>query len=125
MEEKINYSMKLIKKSVEEFGDNIAVACSWGKDSMVLLDMALKVKPNIPVFSILTIHKPKETFSYVVEVSKKYKFQPKIFMVAEEIPDIINNMNVTLLSSEDYRINYEGTQNELGTDLFYNNPKLC
>ncbi len=33
----------LIKQAIERYGDNIAVACSFGKDSMVVLHMALEL----------------------------------------------------------------------------------
>jgi REP element-mobilizing transposase RayT len=39
----------LIKQAIDRYEDNIAVACSFGKDSMVVLHMALKYKPNIKV----------------------------------------------------------------------------
>ncbi len=39
----------LIKQAIDKHKDNIAVACSFGKDSMVVLHMALKYNPNIKV----------------------------------------------------------------------------
>ena len=39
----------LIKQAIKRHGDNIAVACSFGKDSMVVLEMALKYDPDIKV----------------------------------------------------------------------------
>ena len=40
---------ELVKGAVERHGDKIAVACSFGKDSMVVLDMALRCDPDIKV----------------------------------------------------------------------------
>lgn len=40
---------ELIEQAIKRHGDNIAVACSFGKDSLVVLFMALKFNPNIKV----------------------------------------------------------------------------
>jgi len=39
----------LIKQAIERYGEHISVSCSFGKDSMVVLHMALQVDPNIKV----------------------------------------------------------------------------
>jgi phosphoadenosine phosphosulfate reductase len=70
MKDKIEHAKKLIKDVVDEYGNHAALGCSWGKDSMVLLHLALDVNPDIQIFSILTIHKPKKTFKFVVDRSR-------------------------------------------------------
>ncbi len=42
-------ALDLVKQAIIRHGDNIAVACSFGKDSMAVLHMALSVKSDIPV----------------------------------------------------------------------------
>src|SRR4030042_3431822 len=44
--EKLERAQTLIKLWTKQ---PCAVSCSWGKDSMAVLHMALKVKPDIPV----------------------------------------------------------------------------
>lgn len=39
----------LVRQAIERHKDRIAVACSFGKDSMVVLHMALKVNPDVKV----------------------------------------------------------------------------
>ncbi len=39
----------LIEQAIKRHGDHLAVACSFGKDSLVILHMALKYNPNIKV----------------------------------------------------------------------------
>lgn len=51
---------------------NTAVACSFGKDSMVVLHLALQVKPDIQVFSVMTPHKPAITKMYKATMTLKY-----------------------------------------------------
>ena len=48
-EEKKKYSESLVKLWVKRFMDSSVVACSFGKDSTVVLYMALKINPNVKV----------------------------------------------------------------------------
>jgi phosphoadenosine phosphosulfate reductase len=41
--------MDIIKQGIKRYGNHSAVACSFGKDSMVVLYMALRVNPDIKV----------------------------------------------------------------------------
>ena len=125
MQQKIEHAKELIRESVETYGERVAVGCSWGKDSMVLLHLALEVNPKIPVFSILTIHKPKETFQYAKMISEKYDFNPNIYMVGEKIPKELNGMNVTLLAAQEYKKEAERIKSESGREIYYEDPDLC
>ena len=127
MQDKIRHAKGLIKEAVDEYGDQVAVACSWGKDSMVLLHLALQVKPDIPVFSILTIHKPKETFDFVAEVVKKYEMNLRIYMVNDSVPPVLqqNNVEVTLLPPDEYRKNAAIIKSETGREIYDEDPNLC
>ena len=59
--DKIAHAKELIADAVKKYPD-MAIGCSFGKDSMVTVDIARSVDPSIPVFSIMTPYKPKETF---------------------------------------------------------------
>ncbi len=54
----------LVKQAIERHGDTIAVACSFGKDSMAVLHMALKYDPNIKVIFENTGVEFPETIRY-------------------------------------------------------------
>ena len=127
MQDKIRHSKELIKEAVDEYGDQVAVACSWGKDSMALLNLALQVNPNIRVFSILTIHKPKETFDFVAQVVKKYEMNLKIYMINDSVPPVLeqNDIEVTLLPLDEYRKNAERIKRATGREIYYEDPTLC
>ena len=71
--QKVEKSKKLIKKYLKKYPDKCVVACSFGKDSMVLYHLAKAVKRDIPVFSIMTPYKPKQTLAYKDKMTKKYK----------------------------------------------------
>lgn len=76
---KIDYSTAIIKEAVAKY-PNIAVASSFGKDSVVVLHLALQVKPNIQVFSVLTPMKPKETFEYKDRLKELWNLNLKVYM---------------------------------------------
>jgi len=69
--DKIEHSKKLIKEAIERY-PRIAVAVSWGKDSMVLLHLARQIKPDIPVFTVITPFKPKETLEFKDRIIKEW-----------------------------------------------------
>ncbi|NHJ86516.1 MAG: phosphoadenylyl-sulfate reductase [Asgard group archaeon] len=82
---KVEQSKKIIADAIERFGDNVQVACSFGKDSMVVLHLALQVKPDIGVFTVMTPYKPKETFEYKDQMIKYYNLNIKEFMSKEKV----------------------------------------
>ena len=53
-----------IKQAVERFGDSLAVSCSFGSCSVVVLHMALKFKPDIKVVFCNTGVEYPETYAY-------------------------------------------------------------
>jgi phosphoadenosine phosphosulfate reductase len=77
--QKIKYGIATIQKAVSEY-PNVAVACSFGKDSLVVLHLALQVKPDIEVFTVLTPMTPKETFEYKDQMEKLWNLNLKIYM---------------------------------------------
>lgn len=60
----------LIKQSIARYGNQIAVACSFGKDSMTVLHMALKYKPDIKVIFNNTGVEFPETIEYKEKIKK-------------------------------------------------------
>ena len=127
LEEKIQHSKNLIQEALNTYGDKVAIACSWGKDSTVLLHLARSINPDVPIFSVLTIHKPKETFDFVVKVVQQYHLKPRIFMVGDTVPEVFqkNHINVTLLPIEQYRLQQEKIRKETGHEIYYVDPDLC
>lgn len=77
--EKAERARKIIKEAIKNYKEDIAIACSFGKDSIVLLDLALKIKPNIKVFSVITPFTPPETLKYKQKIEEKYKISVKTF----------------------------------------------
>jgi len=82
---KIEHSQKIIRKILEEF-PKMGVGCSFGKDSMVVVDIARKIKPDIPIFSVMTMYKPIETINYLMVMQRTMHLNLTVFMVTNPIP---------------------------------------
>lgn len=83
--EKVNRSLALIEEAFNEFKDDLVVANSLGKDSVVVWDLAKKVNPKIKGFIVTTRFKPKQTISFMNETLKTYP-ELSIFKNTAEIP---------------------------------------
>lgn len=72
---------ELASKSVEEilewtaatFGSDVAMTSSFGADSALLLQLATKAVPNIPVIFIDTGYLFPETYRFAIELTDKFK----------------------------------------------------
>lgn len=84
MIEKIIHSTELIQESLVKY-ENIAVACSFGKDSIVVLHLALSIRPDIPVFTVMTPFKPKETFDYKDYLAQLWKINLTEYLQKDDI----------------------------------------
>jgi phosphoadenosine phosphosulfate reductase len=88
--DKIKESKKLIKDTLKKY-DRVALACSFGKDSMVVLHLCLQIDPQIKVFSIMTPFKFNETLKYKDKMEKLWNlnlttFCEKILIVEGMMP---------------------------------------
>ena len=79
-------SLDIVREAVGKY-DKIVVGCSFGKDSVVLVHLALQVKPDIPIFSVMTPYKPQETLDYKDKLTKLWNLNIKTYMSAEEVPE--------------------------------------
>ncbi|UCG03311.1 MAG: phosphoadenylyl-sulfate reductase [Candidatus Heimdallarchaeota archaeon] len=82
---KVEDAKKIISDAIEQFGDELAVACSFGKDSMVVVHLALQVDPTIKIFTVMTPFKPQETFDYKDEMIAKYHLNLEEYISTETV----------------------------------------
>ncbi len=125
-EKKLEHSKEIVRQAVKEY-EKIAVACSFGKDSMAVVHLAREVAPKIPIFSILTRFKPVETLTYLVEMNNQMNLDPEVYLVAEEVPSILkeNNINVNLLPTKKFdEISLE-IEKTSGKKIYESNPDIC
>ena len=84
--EKIEHSLKLIKEAIGKY-PRIAVACSFGKDSVVIVHLARRIKEDIPIFTVMTRFKPKETFEYKDLITRSWNLNLREYSSKAEIPE--------------------------------------
>jgi len=69
-EKKVAFSNKLVRKIIKEYGDISAVACSFGKDSLVVLHLVIQYKPDVRVIYNNTHVEYPETKEFKEKVKK-------------------------------------------------------
>jgi phosphoadenosine phosphosulfate reductase len=72
--EKLEFSKRLVKKSLSEH-DNPIVACSFGKDSMVVLHLVRQFKPDIKVIWNNTLIEYPDTYEFARQIAKDWNLQ--------------------------------------------------
>nr|MBO2470419.1 phosphoadenosine phosphosulfate reductase [Bacillota bacterium] len=53
---------ELLALAVERFGTKVALACSFGAEDVVLVDMLVKINPEVPIFYLDTDKHFRETY---------------------------------------------------------------
>lgn len=82
--EKVQRAENLIKTSIEKY-PNIIVGCSFGKDSMVTLHLATKIKPDIPIFAVLAETEFPETFAFKDMIVDQWNLNYKEYIFKQPI----------------------------------------
>lgn len=130
MKEKIEHAKKLIKDAVKEY-ERIAIACSFGKDSMVTVHLSREVKSDIPIFSIMTMFNPPETFEYLKRMNREMNLGLSVglsvYMVADEVPEALqdDDLEVKLLPTQEFRRVASLWRHETGRPIYEANPDEC
>jgi phosphoadenosine phosphosulfate reductase len=124
--EKIEHAREQIRESIKKY-PRIAVACSFGKDSLVTVDLARQVDPNIKIFSVMTQFKPKETYEYLRQINKKMKLGVKVYYVGDSIPAALQDDSIEFVLIQAKEFNFKATQTrkETGQELYTVNPDEC
>ena len=126
MEDKIEHAKQLIKNAIRNY-PKIAVACSFGKDSMVVVHLAREIDPDIKIFSIMTPYKPIETFEYLRLMNKEMNLGVSIYMVSDSIPEALQDesLEVILLPTEEFNKKASKIKNETGKEIYEIDPDEC
>lgn len=126
MEEKIENAKQLIEGAVRNY-PRVAVASSFGKDSMVTVHLAREVDPNIKIFSVMTQYEIRETFDYLKLMNKKWNLGTTVYMVADNVPEGLqdNSLEVILLPTEEFYQKRSQIETETGLRIYEINPDEC
>lgn len=103
------WNVRMVDKSPQEiitwclkhFGDSATIACGFGAEGMVILDIALSIMPKVRVFTLDTMVLPQATYHLMRECEKRYgitihRFYPapedlsKITMIQQPSADLFS-----------------------------------
>ncbi len=84
--QKVDRALALIDQAYNRFGDQLVVANSLGKDSIVVWDLAKRVNPAIRGFIVTTRFKPPETVQFMHKTVARYP-ELRVFKNDVDIPD--------------------------------------
>ncbi len=126
MEEKVKHAKEIISEAMKK-NPKIAVACSFGKDSMVTVHIAREVDPGIKVFSVMTQYKPRETFEYLRLMNEKMGLRTTVYMVADDTPEILkgDSLEVVLLPTVEFKRVASKIESQNGTRIYAADPDGC
>ncbi len=126
MEDKIEHAKELIEQAIRNY-PRVAVACSFGKDSMVTVHLAREVDPEIKVFSVMTPYKPKETFDYLRRMNQKMNLRTTVYMVADSVPEALrdDSLEVRLLPTEEFKQKASQVESQNGSRIYEIDPDEC
>lgn len=83
MERKITHSKQLLYDAMNKYGDKLAIFSSFGKDSIVTMHLALSLKPDIKIISVMTPYKFKETKDYKNKITALWELNIKTYEMPE------------------------------------------
>ena len=126
MENKVKHAKELIAESIEKF-PRLAIACSFGKDSIVAVHIAREIDPEIKVFSVMTRYKPKETFEYLRLMNEKMALRTTVYIVADKVPEILtgDSLEVILLPTAEFKQAESRIESQNGDRIYAIDPDEC
>ena len=95
MDGKVKVSLGIIKRALDNY-PKVAVACSYGKDSIVLVDLCRRIDPRIQVFSVMTRFKPAETVAFKEAVDYLWDLNVKTYRNDEPISENLHRTDPNL-----------------------------
>ncbi|HDL86384.1 MAG TPA: hypothetical protein ENH11_08695 [Candidatus Acetothermia bacterium] len=124
--DKIKHAKNLIRDAIRTYS-KVAIACSFGKDSMVVVDLARQVDPNIPIFAVMTRYKPKETLEYLKKMNSRMGLNVTVYIVADRVPEALHNgsLDVRLLPPDEFNQKAAQAMSETGKPIYQSHPDEC
>ncbi len=125
-EYKIEHAKELIEEAIRKY-PRIAVACSFGKDSMVTVHLAREVDPKIKIFAVMTPYKPRETYDYLRLMNEKMNLRTTVYMVADSVPEALRDgsLEVKMLPTEEFKLKASQVEAETGKAIYETDPDEC
>jgi phosphoadenosine phosphosulfate reductase len=92
-------SEEIIKWSLDNYGDKIALASSFGLEDVLLIDMMVKInKDKTKIFTLDTGRLNQETYELIDEISKKYGIKINVYFPdSNQVEEMVNNKGFNLM----------------------------
>ncbi|MFQ5645393.1 MAG: phosphoadenylyl-sulfate reductase [bacterium] len=71
---------KVLAWAYERFGNKVALACSFGAEDMVLIDLMVRISPDYRIFTLDTGRLFQETYNLMDKTRKKYGIKIETFV---------------------------------------------
>jgi len=75
---------EILKWAIDKFHPRIALASSFGAEDVVLIDMLVKINPEVKIFTIDTGRLHQETYSLMDEIREHYGIKIHVFFPDKE-----------------------------------------
>ena len=126
MDDKIERAKELVAEAIRNY-PRIAVACSFGKDSMVVAHIAREVDPEIKIFAVMTQYKPGETYEYLKLMNRKMNLNTTVYMVADSVPEALRDDSIEMVLLPTGEFNRKAAQIEAvsGKKIYTSDPDEC
>ncbi|TLS68988.1 phosphoadenylyl-sulfate reductase [Mariprofundus erugo] len=96
-ESKIEKSLALIRQAVAEYGPDVAFACSFGAEDVVLLDLISRAGRSIAVITLDTGRLPQETYDVMDACRKRYSMPIEVYFPdAAEVEAMVREHGLNL-----------------------------
>ncbi|GIV17603.1 MAG: phosphoadenosine phosphosulfate reductase [Armatimonadota bacterium] len=69
----------LLQWAVEQFGNRVALACSFGAEDVVLVDMLVKITPQPRIFVLDTGRLHQETYDVMERCRQRYRIEFEVY----------------------------------------------
>jgi phosphoadenosine phosphosulfate reductase len=82
---------KILAWAIESYGDSFAIATSFQKEGMVIVDLAARIAPGVRVFTLDTCRLPVETLRMIKTVRLRYGIAIEIVLPdAAEVQEMVS-----------------------------------
>jgi len=68
-------AVEVLAWAIASFGNDFAIATSFQKEGMAIVDMAWRIEPRVRVFTLDTLRLPSETYAMMETVRKRYAIE--------------------------------------------------
>jgi phosphoadenosine phosphosulfate reductase len=82
---------RLLKWAIGTYGKSFAIATSFQKEGMVILDLAARIDPDVRIFTLDTCRLPRETHRMIEIVRERYGIAAEIVLPdADEVQEMVS-----------------------------------